>query len=137
MVGGTRPLPTRSQPQPAPKPLLATSCATRVSFVIIERLKPGRVAEQATIDLLGRTIATLTVDERHPTARLVLTLAHSGRFTYTLRSAAVFNANGTRYRYTGRGRGEIDITANRTFVVSADPRHRVPSTKLLPEPWQR
>jgi hypothetical protein len=136
MVGGTRPLPARGQQRPAPTPLLATSCATRIPFIISERLKPGRVAEQATIDLQGEIVATLTVDERHPTARLVVTVARSGRYTYTLRSAAVFNVNGTRYRYTGRGSGEIDVTANRTFVVAADPRHRVPSTKLLPEPWQ-
>jgi hypothetical protein len=136
MVGGTQPLPARSQPQPAPAPLLATSCAVRVSFVIVERLKPGRVAEQATIDLQGGTVATLTVDERHPTARLVVAVAHSGRYTYTLRSAAVLNGNGTWYRYAGQGSGVIDVTASRTFVVAADPRHRVPSTKLLPEPWQ-
>jgi hypothetical protein len=61
MVGGTRPLSARGQQRPAPTPLLATSCATRIPFIISERLKPGRVAEQATIDLQGKTTVTPSV----------------------------------------------------------------------------
>jgi hypothetical protein len=109
---------------------LAAKTTQPVELTVIARLTTGMVAERTTLHIQGTTVSALAVDRRHPVTTLNLKLPQPGRYAYTLSSTAVYEFHGERHLLVGAGGGAVEAQAGRSFAVSGDPRHRVPSTVL-------
>ena len=92
-----------------------------VEFTIYDQLGEGEVTEQVTVLIDGKVKGQLTVDKSNPQSMLAVTVPGSGRYSYTIESRSVVEAQGTLYQYPGAGQGMITVENGKRFDLVATP----------------
>jgi hypothetical protein len=100
------------------EPAKAQEPAKTVDFTITDQLGEGQVAERVEVQVDGRMVGTLNIDEVHPMASITVTVPRAGSYPYELRSVTyVQYDDGTYGELYGAGNGQIEVSASKSFAL--------------------
>jgi hypothetical protein len=112
---------TPSDPQSGPngpRPVYPdTAQEEPIDFVLTDQLGEYELSEQVSIQIDGKDVGNLTVNQEYPSSRLKVTVPKRGQHSYTADAVAVFNDQGNPVEHEGAGQGMIEVRQGKTYSV--------------------
>jgi hypothetical protein len=100
---------------PGPSSIAARpDSASPCDFTIRDELDTGQASEQVTLQIDGKTVGTLTVNQQYPTAMLRWNVERPGQYSYYVDALAVFEDGN---EYSGVGQGMINVAQGKGFAL--------------------
>jgi hypothetical protein len=87
-------------------------------FSIHDLLVESMVSDRTLVEIDGKVVGTLTVDQSRPRDNLTIEVSKPGPHTYALMSITVYDTAGGPRQFSGHGTGTIDVHPGRSFSVN-------------------
>lgn len=102
------------RPEPSPIYVARSDSPSPCDFIIRDELDTAQTSEQVTIQIDGKTVGTLTVNQQYPAAMLRWNVERPGQYSYYVDALAVFEDGN---EYSGVGQGMINVAQGKRFAL--------------------